>query len=142
MKALITGGSRGLGRALALELAGRGWRVIVTGRNADTLQAVAATNPRIAAMAGTIRSEDHRVELAAAVGESLDLLVNNASSLGPSPLLPIADFDEDDLHTVFDTNVVSPLALIGHLAPALSRARGVVVNVSASDCRGFIVVSP
>lgn len=131
MKALITGGSRGLGRALAQELAARGWRVIITGRNAESLQEVSAGSPRIATVVGNVRSEDHRKELAAVVGDSLNLLVNNASHLGPSPLRPLADVGEDELHAVFDTNVVSPLSLTGHLTPALSAAGGVIVNVSS-----------
>ena len=131
MKALITGGSRGLGRALALELAVRDWEVIVTGRDPLTLRDVAASSPRITAIPGSIRDEAHRVDLARAVGESLDLLVNNASHLGPSPLQAIATFGEDDLHAVLDTNVVSPLSLIGHVAPALRATNGVIVNVSS-----------
>lgn len=131
MKALITGASRGLGRALALELATREWNVIVTGRDPATLRSVADTSPRITAVPGTIRSEEHRKGLVGVVGGSLDVLVNNASHLGPSPLLPITAFDEDDLHTVFDTNVVSPLSLIRHVAPALRAAGGVIVNVSS-----------
>ncbi|NND03985.1 MAG: SDR family oxidoreductase [Acidimicrobiia bacterium] len=131
VKALITGGSQGLGRALAEELAARDWQVIITGRHPETLHAVAAANSAIAAVVGSVRSESHRSELAASVGDSLDLLVNNASYLGPSPLSTLVDFGEDELHAVFDTNVVSPISLIGHVAPALQTAGGVVVNVSS-----------
>lgn len=131
MKALITGGSQGLGRALALELAARGWQVIVTGRRPEPLQEIAQSGPRISSVVGSVRNEDHRRELATVVGGSLDLLVNNASHLGPSPLTPIAGFHEDELHAVLDTNVVSPLSLIGHLMPALAAAGGVVVNISS-----------
>jgi len=131
MKALITGGSQGLGRALALELAARGWQVIITGRRSEPLQEIAQSSPRISTVVGSVRDESHRRELANAVGDSLDLLVNNASHLGPSPLTPIAGFDEDELHAVLDTNVVSPLSLIGHLMPALAAVGGVVVNVSS-----------
>ena len=131
-KALITGGSRGLGRALALQLASDGWEVVITARTEADLSAVVADGvPNIRGVAGSIREESHRQQLADEIGQQLDLLVNNASSLGPSPLLPISAVDEDDLHTVFDTNVVSPLALIGHLLPALQRGEGVVINVSS-----------
>lgn len=130
--ALITGGSKGLGRALALSLAADGWDVLVTARTQHDLdEVVAAGSPRIHAIAGTMRDDAHRVRLAEAVGDRLDLLVNNASHLGPSPLLPIGSVGEDELHAVFDTNVVAPLALIGHVLPALRRAGGVVVNVSS-----------
>lgn len=130
--ALITGGSKGLGRALALSLAEDGWDVVVTARTAHVLDEVARQgSPAIRAVAGDMREEAHRVRLAAAVGPRLDLVVNNASHLGPSPLLPIGDVDESELHAVFDTNVVSPLALLGHVLPALARGAGVVVNVSS-----------
>ena len=131
-KALITGGSRGLGRALALQLASDGWEVVITARTKADLSAVVADGaPNIRGVAGSIREDSHRQQLADEIGPELDLLVNNASSLGPSPLLPISAVDEDDLHTIFDTNVVSPLALIGHLLPALQRGEGVVINVSS-----------
>ncbi len=130
--AIITGGSRGLGRALALTLAADGWDVVVTARAQDKLDAVAREgSPRIRAVAGNVRDAAHRARLAEAAGPSLDLLVNNASHLGPSPLLPIGAVDEAELHAVFDTNVVSPLALLGHLLPALRQGDGVVVNVSS-----------
>jgi len=130
--AMITGGSKGLGRALALALADDGWDVVITARTQRTLGDVAREgSPHIRAIAGNMRDESHRVRLADAVGPSLDLLVNNASHLGPSPLLPIGAFDEDELHAVFDTNVVSPLALLGHVLPALKQGDGVVINVSS-----------
>ncbi len=130
--ALITGGSKGLGRALALALADDGWDVVITARTQHMLEDVAREGaPRIRAIAGNIRDELHRVQLADAVGPSLDLLVNNASHLGPSPLLPIGAVDNDELHAVFDTNVVSPLALLGNVLPALKQGDGVVINVSS-----------
>lgn len=130
--ALITGGSRGLGRALTLELAGRGWDVIITARTAaDVDSVVAAGAPEVRAIAGTVRDEEHRARLAELAGGSLDLLVNNASHLGPSPLSEVAGFSPDELHAVYDTNVVAPLALVGLLMPALEHAGGTVVNVSS-----------
>ncbi len=130
--ALITGGSQGLGRALAQALAEDGWDVVVTARTQGTLADVArAGSPGIRAIAGDVRDESHRARLTEAVGGRLGLLVNNASHLGPSPLLPIAAVSEAELHAVFDTNVVSPLALLGHLLPALRQGGGIVVNVSS-----------
>ena len=130
--ALITGGSKGLGRALALALADDGWDVIITARTQHLLEDVAREgSPRIRAIAGNIRDELHRVRLADAVGSRLDLLVNNASHLGPSPLLPIGAVDNDELHAVFDTNVVSPLAMLGNVLPALRQGDGVIINVSS-----------
>lgn len=130
--AVITGGSKGLGRALALDLAEDGWDVVITARTQRAVDVVAAEgSPRVRAMAGSIRDESHRLRLAEAIGPTLDLLVNNASHLGPSPLLPIGAVGQDELHAVFDTNVVSPLALLGHLLPALTQGDGVVVNVSS-----------
>lgn len=130
--ALITGGSQGFGKALAVSLALRGWEVTVTGRSAAALREVAAEGgDAVKYIAGNVRDDAHRAELVAAVGGKLDLLVNNASSLGPSPLRAIAEFDPEDLHTVFDTNVVSPLALTGLLLPALARQGGTVVNISS-----------
>ncbi len=78
-----------------------------------------------------MRDEEHRRQLAAAVGGELDLLINNASHLGPSPLQPVEGVTADELHAVFDTNVVSPLALTGLLIPALRRRNGIVVNISS-----------
>jgi len=130
--ALITGASRGLGRALALELAGRGWDVIITARTAADLdEVVEAGTPRVRAIAGTVRDAEHRARLAALAGSSLDLLVNNASHLGPSPLAQVTAFTPDELHAVYDTNVVAPLALVALVAPALHKAGGTVVNVSS-----------
>ncbi len=131
-KALITGGSKGLGRAVALELAARNWDVIVTARTRfDVDSVVAAGAPRVRALVGSVRDEEHRSKLAELAGDSLDLLVNNASHLGPSPLAEVAAFSPDELHAVYDTNVVAPLALVGLLMPALERAGGTVVNVSS-----------
>lgn len=130
--AVITGGSKGLGRALALALADDGWDVVITARTQDTLDDVARDgSPNTRAIGGDMRDESHRARLADMAGPTLDLLVNNASRLGPSPLLPIGEVDESELHAVFNTNVVSPLALLGRVLPALKQGDGVVINVSS-----------
>ena len=134
--ALVTGASAGLGRALAAELLWRGWHVIGDGRDAARLSRAAAEMPRPGAMAavpGDVASPVHRARLAAAVREAgrLDLLVNNASALGPSPLLPLADLPLWELERVLAVNVVAPLALFQLLAGRLEEGEGAVVNVSS-----------
>ena len=90
-----------MGRALTLELAARGWDVIVTARTqSDVDSVVAAGAPHVRAVVGSVRSEEHRARLAELAGDSLDLLVNNASHLGPSPLAEVASFSPDELHAV------------------------------------------
>jgi len=92
--ALVTGASKGLGRALATALNDRGWRLVVNGRDAARLTTTVAAFPRpdlVTAVAGDVADPAHRAALAAAAGDRLDLLVNNASELGPSPLPHLAD---------------------------------------------------
>lgn len=134
--ALITGASRGLGRALAAELLWQGWRVIGDGRDAARLARAAGELPvpeAFTAVPGDVASPVHRARLVAAVREAggLDLLVNNASELGPSPLPRLADHSLWELDRVLAVNVVAPLALLQLLAARLEEREGVVVNVSS-----------
>ena len=132
--ALVTGASRGLGRALATALADRGWRLVLDGRDADRLaDAVAALGhpDLVTAVPGDVADPGHRAALAAAVGPRLDLLVNNASDLGPSPLPMLADLHPDEFLRVLTVNTVAPLALVQAVLPALRSARGTVVDVSS-----------
>lgn len=130
--ALITGGSRGLGRAIASELAARRWDVIATGRDPAALEAtIRETSARINGIAGDVTDRAHRDQLSAAVGSGLDLLINNASYIGPSPLQELADIDPSEVQRILDVNVVAPLALTRQLLPDLARSRGTVVNVSS-----------
>src|SRR5215510_10984580 len=107
---IVTGASRGLGLALARELAGRGWRLVVGARDADALARVDLTG--VTPVAGDVADPDHRAALVAAAGPRIDLLVNNASALGPSPLPRLADYPLDGLERVYRVNVLAPLALV------------------------------
>jgi NAD(P)-dependent dehydrogenase (short-subunit alcohol dehydrogenase family) len=132
--ALITGASRGLGRALATALNDRGWRLVVDGRDAGRLTTAAAAFPRpelVTAVAGDVTDPTHRAALAAATGNRLDLLVNNASELGPSPLPRLADLRPDEFQKILAVDTVAPLALVQALLPALRNAAGRVLNISS-----------
>jgi NAD(P)-dependent dehydrogenase (short-subunit alcohol dehydrogenase family) len=132
--ALVTGASRGLGRALATELNRRGWRVVADGRDAGRLAATVAALPhpdRVTPVPGDVADPAHRTALATAVGDRLDLLVNNASDLGPSPLPRLADLAPDRLTRILAVNTVAPLALFQAVRPALVTARGRLLDVSS-----------
>ncbi|MGR7025072.1 SDR family NAD(P)-dependent oxidoreductase [Geodermatophilus sp. URMC 62] len=132
--ALLTGASRGLGRALATALSARGWRLVVDGRDGDRLAAAVAGLPSpdlVTTIAGDVADPAHRAALAAAAGDRLDLLVNNASDLGPTPLPPLAELPPAALEHVLTVNTVAPLALVQAVLPALQAAGGVVVDVSS-----------
>lgn len=132
--ALITGASRGLGLALARSLAAAGWRLVLTARGADELEKAAA-ELGATAIAGDVADPAHRARLAQAVPE-LDLLVNNASGLGVTPLPRLADYPLDAFDALLTTNVVAPLGLTQATLPALRRRRGSVVNVSSDAATG------
>ena len=120
--ALITGASRGLGRALATALNARGWRLVVDGRDPDRLAATVAAFPRpdlVTALAGDVADPAHRTALAEAAAPRLELLVNNAGALGPSPLPRLADLRPIDLAEILAVNTAAPLALIQAVLPAL-----------------------
>jgi len=133
--AIITGGSRGLGRAVATALLDRGWTVATDARRADDLAATAAEldSASLITVAGDITQPAHRAALVAAAMDAgpLRLLVNNASRLGPSPQPRLADYPAADLRAVYDTNVFAPLALVQAALPALTASRGVIVNISS-----------
>ena len=132
--ALVTGASRGLGRALTTALADRSWRVVMDGRDAARLSATVAEiqqRERLVALPGDVADPRHRAALAEAVGPRLDLLVNNASDLGPSPLPRLADLDLDEFLRVLAVNTVAPLAVLQAVLPALRAAHGTVIDISS-----------
>jgi NAD(P)-dependent dehydrogenase (short-subunit alcohol dehydrogenase family) len=132
--ALITGASRGFGLALASALAGRGWKLVIDGRDGSSLQRAAASiGGDVIAISGDVSDAEHRRALMEAVDGlgGLDLLVNNASTLGPSPLPPLDRYPLDELEEVFRINSVAPLALMQALLPNLTSASGTVVNVTS-----------
>ena len=133
--AIITGGSRGLGRALVAALLPRGWTVVTDARRAAELDATAREldSPRLIAVPGDVTDPAHRAALVATATRSgaLRLLVNNASRLGPSPQPRLADYPAADLHAVYTANVFAPLALIQAALPELTANRGVIVNISS-----------
>ncbi|MDP9094232.1 MAG: SDR family oxidoreductase [Actinomycetota bacterium] len=131
--ALITGASRGFGRALARELSSRGWHLVLDARHADELLVLANELPDVVAVAGDVTDPLHRQAITAAVEVfgGLDLLVNNASDLGPHPLPELADYPLAELRRVYETNVLAPLALVQLLLPALHARQGTVVNLSS-----------
>jgi NAD(P)-dependent dehydrogenase (short-subunit alcohol dehydrogenase family) len=135
--AVITGGSRGFGRALAIDLATDGWTVVIDGRDQASLREVGdrlrSLSTHSTVIAGDVSSAHHRTALiqSALRHGSLDLLVNNASDLGPSPLPRLEEYPLDDLRRVYEVNVLSPLALIQEALSELRRSNGTVVSLSS-----------
>ena len=130
--AIVTGASRGLGLALAGALADRGWRLVIDARDGAALeQAAAALRARteVIALPGDVADPWHRHALVAAAGR-LDLLVNNASTLGPSPLPRLSGYPLDELEHVYRVNVLAPLALTQLALPRLAEG-GRIVNVTS-----------
>src|ERR1700722_6084372 len=139
--AIITGASRGLGRALAAGLAREGFALIIDARNAAGLDVAAdrirAAGGTVTAIAGDITDPAHRAALrqAAEAAGRLDLLVNNAGTLGASPLPALADSPPDELRAAFEGNVIAPIALTQLMLPLLRTSGGAVLNIT-SDAAG------
>ncbi len=130
--AIITGGSKGLGLALTRDLTAHGWKVITDGRDAGILTDAHA-GTEVVVVPGDINDVKHRAALVSAASGfgRLDLLVNNAGTLGPSPLPALADIDPVDLLEVYRVNAVAPLALVQAALPLLRSSTGAVVNVTS-----------
>ncbi|MFC5749188.1 SDR family NAD(P)-dependent oxidoreductase [Actinomadura rugatobispora] len=144
--AVVTGASRGLGLALARELARDGWNLVIDARGAPALEdaaeelretaasSAASGTAVIAALAGDVADPAHRAALARTaleIGHGVDLLVNNASVLGTTPLPRLAAQPLADLERAFAVNTVAPLALVQALLPALRERGGAVLNITS-----------
>jgi NAD(P)-dependent dehydrogenase (short-subunit alcohol dehydrogenase family) len=128
--AVVTGASRGLGRALSQALVARGWNLVVDARDADALHATWAHEPRVTEIAGDVADPAHRRALVEAAGGPINVLVNNASVLGPSPQPELREYPLDELRRVYEVNVLAPLALVQLALPRLARAAR-ILNVTS-----------
>ncbi|HTE33738.1 MAG TPA: SDR family oxidoreductase [Chryseolinea sp.] len=134
--ALITGASKGLGYSLAENLALKGWTLLINARNAKKL--LDARNrlgriTKVIAISGDVRDEIHLLQLTEALETNqlkLDLVVNNASALGVSPMPSLLDQPIDDLHTIFHTNMIAPISLLQKIRSHLN-PRATIINVSS-----------
>src|SRR3954468_21661673 len=127
---IVTGASRGLGLALARALSERGWRLVVDARGGEELERAVGRLPRVVSLLGDVGDPRHRMAVVKAAGDHVDLLVNNASTLGPSPRPPLADYPVDALAEVYAVNVLAPLALVQVALPRL-RNGAAIVNVTS-----------
>ena len=140
--AVITGGSRGLGRVLAAFLAKQGYSLVIGARGGAELASVAdelrAYGSPLVSISGDVSDPEHRTRLLRAAAETgrLDVLVNNASDLGESPLPPLLEAKRDTFLRVFDVNVLAPLALVREALPLLVRSHGLVVNITSDAAIG------
>ena len=123
---IVTGASRGLGLALALALDERGWRLVVDARGAEALVEATAGLASVTAIAGDVADPEHRRALVDAAGGEIDLIANNASLLGPSPMPALADYPLDELRRVYEANVIAPLALVQLALPRLTAAAAIL----------------
>jgi NAD(P)-dependent dehydrogenase (short-subunit alcohol dehydrogenase family) len=126
--AVVTGGSTGFGREVAALLAAAGWTVRIDGRDADAVRRTAAEIGAVG-VPGDITEPAHRSDLLR--GERLDLLINNASTLGPSPLPELFRYPLDAFRQVVETNLVAPLATIQVALPLLVAGGGAILNVTS-----------
>jgi NAD(P)-dependent dehydrogenase (short-subunit alcohol dehydrogenase family) len=123
---IVTGASRGLGLALARALDERDWELVVDARGAGALAAATADLSRVTAIPGDVADPVHRRALVEAAGEQIDLVVNNASLLGPSPQPALAEYPLDVLREVYEANVFAPLALLQLALPRLAAGAAVL----------------
>ena len=131
--AIITGSSRGLGLAVARALAERQWALVIDARGGRELERAArelGTVTEVVAIAGDVADDWHRGALADAAGEHVDLLVNNASMLGPSPQPPLGRYPLEVLERVYRVNVLAPVALAQLVLPRMPDG-GTIINVSS-----------
>lgn len=140
--ALITGASQGLGEMIAGLLARQDYDLVITARNKTKLDQAAASlaesGAKVTALAGDVADAAHRARLIAAAQDfgRLDVLVNNASELGPSPLPPLAEHPLDALERIYAVNVIAPVALVQAALPLLRASQGLIVAISSDAARG------
>jgi NAD(P)-dependent dehydrogenase (short-subunit alcohol dehydrogenase family) len=139
--AIVTGASKGLGRALAEGLSARGWDLVLDARTPEPLERAVAALPgpgRAVAVPGDVTRAAHRGRLLAAADRlgGVSLVVNNASALGAEPLVPLGRLPEAGLRAALETNVVAPAELVRAALPALRERRGAVLNVSSDAAVG------
>src|SRR5947208_15907712 len=140
--ALVTSGGRGLGRVLAGFSAKQGCGLIVMARNGPELQAAAkefaTAGVPVVPIPGNVSVPSDRLRLLAAAKRHgrIDLLVNNASDLGDTPLPPLVNASRDTFLRVFDVNTLAPLAIVREALPLLTRVRGLVVNITSDAALG------
>ena len=127
---IVTGASRGLGLSLGRALAQRGWRLVVDARDGGLLEAAWAVPANVVVVPGDVSDPDHRRALVDAAGGRIDLVVNNASVLGPSPQPPLDAYPLDVLRRVYEVNVIAPLALVQLALPSLAAAAR-VLNITS-----------
>jgi len=131
--AIVTGASRGLGLALARALGERGWRLVIDARGSEELERARlqlSELTEVAALAGDVADEWHRTALVEEAGGRIDVLVNNASALGPSPLPPVAELPLDSYEQVLRVNAVAPLGLTQRVLARMP-AGGRIVNITS-----------
>lgn len=134
--ALITGASKGLGFEVAKALASEGWQLLINARNAAPLLQAKnelASLTEVVAISGDMRDEIHLLQLVEALEKQawkLDLVINNASALGTSPMPQLLDHPIDDLHVIFHTNLIAPLSLLQKVKPYLNED-ATIINLSS-----------
>jgi NAD(P)-dependent dehydrogenase (short-subunit alcohol dehydrogenase family) len=128
--AIVTGASRGRGRAPARALIDRDYRLVVDARGGDALNRAWAGVEGVVALEGDVADAWHRSALVAAAGDRIDLVVNNASLLGPSPQPALRDYPLDALRRVYEANAIAPLALVQAALPKLAPGAR-IVNVTS-----------
>ncbi|MDO0931998.1 SDR family NAD(P)-dependent oxidoreductase [Streptomyces sp. DG2A-72] len=136
--AIITGASKGLGRALAEALAARGWDLVLDARTAkvldETSAAVSAYGTRVTALPGDVTDAAHRAQLVAAAWKlgGVDLVVSNASALGVEPIVRLDALPLEGLRRALEVNVVAALGLVQEALPLLrASGAGAVITVSS-----------
>ncbi len=134
--ALITGASKGFGKALAISLAKEGWNLIINARNAVELLKTQRTLEQwttVAAISGDVKDEIHLLQFPEKLNQlnwKIDLVVNNASTLGASPQPTVLDYEVNSLHKIFHTNVIAPISLLQKMKPYLTE-KATIINISS-----------